>query len=87
MLAGKPKGTYTLQIAAACEEKTIGESFRAFEKVGQPFAVPFRTNGRECFRLCLGTYPSKRAAKKSLAALPAASGKGLIVKNVNLLLR
>jgi septal ring-binding cell division protein DamX len=87
MLAGKPSGTYTLQIAAACEEKTIMENFRAFEEFGQPFAVPFRTGGRECFRLCLGTYPSKRAAKRTLAALPAARGKGLIIKNVNLLLR
>ena len=87
MIAAKPSGTYTLQIAAACEAKTITESFRAFEKLGQPFAVPFRTGGRECFRLCLGTYPSKGAAKKSLAALPAASGKGLIIKNVKLLLR
>jgi septal ring-binding cell division protein DamX len=87
MLAAKPSGTYTLQIAAACEPKTITESFRAFEELGRPFAVPFRTGGRECFRLCLGTYPSKGAAKRSLAALPASRGKGLIIKNVNLLLR
>jgi septal ring-binding cell division protein DamX len=87
MLAGKPSGTYTLQAAAACEEKTIMESFRVFEEFGQPFAVPFQTGGRECFRLCLGTYPSKRAAKRSMATLTAASGKGLIIKNINLLLK
>lgn len=62
-------GAYTLQVLVACKPETVQ---RAFRKVSDQdlTLVPVTQGGKQCYRLCWGTYPGLREAKDAAPATP-----------------
>ena len=61
---------FTLQLMTACNSETVRDAQRALS-TQQLYLVAMKVNGRSCFRVCIGTYDSREAAGRALAALPS----------------
>jgi hypothetical protein len=70
-----PAGTSSVQLLVACSGETVQ---KAVANVSSPelFIVPVRFQGRDCFRLCWGLYPSSSQAASAARALPEYFRKG-----------
>ncbi len=69
--SGRPRDEWTFQVLLACQPGTVE---RAYRKVIDPGLVllPARlADGRSCYRVCWGTFPSREAAAASLRDVPA----------------
>jgi Domain of unknown function (DUF4388) len=64
-----PAGTLSVQLLVACAPETIE---KAAASVDSPelYILPVSYQGRECFRLCWGMYPSQTRAAAGLRGLP-----------------
>jgi hypothetical protein len=64
-----PAGTLSVQLLVACAPETIE---KAAASVDSPelYILPVSYQGRDCFRLCWGMYPSQARAAAGLRALP-----------------
>jgi hypothetical protein len=64
-----PAGTLSVQLLVACAPETVE---KATANVDSPelYILPVSYQGRECFRLCWGMYPSQPRAAAGLRALP-----------------
>ena len=70
ILSGEHRTAFTLLLMTACQRETIQGTQRALPSP-EMYLVSKKVNGRECFRVCLGTYSSREAANRALATLPA----------------
>jgi hypothetical protein len=70
-----PAGTVSVQLLVACSGETVQ---KAVTNVSSPelFIVPVKFQGRDCFRLCWGLYPSATQAATAARALPDYFRKG-----------
>ena len=70
MVAASPADSFTLQVLIACETENILKARNATRPDGPLFVVPFRLQGRSCWRVCWGRYGDRDAARAAAAALP-----------------
>ncbi len=70
LLAEQYRGAFTLQLLTACQGETIRDAQRTLAP-REIYLVTRKVHGRECFRLCLGVWPTRDEAARALAALPA----------------
>jgi hypothetical protein len=70
-----PRGSASVQLLVACSAETVQ---KAVANVSSPelFIVPVRFQGRDCYRLCWGLYPSGAEAATAVRALPEYFRKG-----------
>jgi septal ring-binding cell division protein DamX len=63
------RGTATIQLLIACSSETVE---KAVANVGamELVIVPHRYEGRDCYRLCWGVYPTTQAAATATRMLP-----------------
>jgi septal ring-binding cell division protein DamX len=64
-----PAGTATIQLLVACSGETIQKALAAVPD-DDLFIVPFNLNGRACYRVLWGLYPSPARASGALGSLP-----------------
>lgn len=64
-----PSGTLSVQLLVACSPDTVQ---KAAANVDSPelYILPVNYQGRDCFRLCWGMYPTQARASAGLKALP-----------------
>lgn len=64
-----PAGTLSVQLLVACAPETVA---KAAANVDSPelYILPVSYQGRECFRLCWGMFPTQARAAAGLRALP-----------------
>jgi hypothetical protein len=74
-LKGAAAGTSTIQLLVACSTETIQKAAQAVN-AEDLFIVPTRYNGRACYRLCWGLYPSAARAGSAMRSLPDYFRKG-----------
>ncbi|HEU5182730.1 MAG TPA: DUF4388 domain-containing protein [Candidatus Polarisedimenticolia bacterium] len=68
--------SFTLQIAIACQEESLRKAARGTHPDDPFFVTPFLLQGRSCFRLCFGFYPSIDQAERAAAAIPPVLAEG-----------
>ena len=68
--------SFTLQIAIACQEESLRKAARGTHPDEPFFVTPFLLQGRPCFRLCFGVYPSVEQAERAAGAIPAVLTEG-----------
>jgi DedD protein len=68
--------SFTLQIAIACQEESLRKAARGTHPDDPFFVTPFLLQGRSCFRLCFGVYPSIDQAERAAAAIPPVLAEG-----------
>ena len=64
-----PATSASIQLLVACSPETIDKAVSAVG-AGEILIVPVRFQGRDCFRLCWGLYPSAAAATTARGSLP-----------------
>jgi hypothetical protein len=64
-----PQGSATIQLLVACSGETIQKAL-ANVPDEDLFIVPFNLNGRACYRVLWGLYPSPARATSALGSLP-----------------
>jgi hypothetical protein len=64
-----PASTFSVQLLVACSPETVQ---KALASVNSPelFIVPVHYQGRDCFRMCWGLYPSGNRALSAARTLP-----------------
>jgi hypothetical protein len=64
-----PAGTFSVQLLVACSAETVQ---KAVATVDSPelFILPVHYQGRDCFRMCWGLYPSGNRALSAAQSLP-----------------
>jgi hypothetical protein len=86
MLSKEP-AAYSINVVVACQIDTVKSAFSTFGTERKVFTVPLElSDGRSCFRVCLGTFPGKAAAQSALGALPPMLQTDLSVRSVKSLL-
>jgi hypothetical protein len=68
-LRGTSASTASVQLFVACSPDTVGKAVAAVN-TGEMLIVPVRFQGRDCFRMCWGVYPSAAAAASAARSLP-----------------
>jgi outer membrane biosynthesis protein TonB len=71
VLGTEHRGEFTLLLLTACQHDTIRDAQRALGAQAV-YLVSKKVNGRACFRVCVGTYPTREAAGRALGELPGA---------------
>jgi septal ring-binding cell division protein DamX len=71
MVAASPGETLTLQVLIACENENILKARHVTRPDGPLFVLPFRLQGRSCWRVCWGRYGDREAARAAAAVLPS----------------
>ena len=64
-------GSFTLQIAIACQEESLQKAATRTRGADRFFALPFSLQGRSCYRLCWGTYSTLDEAQAAKPSIPA----------------
>jgi hypothetical protein len=64
-----PAGTLSVQLLVACAPETVQKAASAVDSA-ELYILPVSYQGRECFRLCWGVYPSQARATAGLRSLP-----------------
>jgi septal ring-binding cell division protein DamX len=69
-LRAAPRGAFSIQILVACSADTV---FKALQSAPAPelFVLPVNYKGRDCHRLCWGTYDSRERAQSAIHSVPA----------------
>ena len=83
-----PKGTYSLQIAAASNMKAAQQAWRSqsnkyprFMKHYKPNYTKFMTKDKEFYRLTIGAFTSQSQAKKNCSSLQSIGGQCIVRAN------
>jgi septal ring-binding cell division protein DamX len=71
MVAASPRDALALQVLIACETENILKARHVTRPDGPLFVVPFRLQGRSCWRVCWGRYGDRESARAAAAALPS----------------
>jgi septal ring-binding cell division protein DamX len=69
LLAEDRRDGFTVQLQTACQPESIRKIQRALEP-REILLVGKKVNGRECYRVCLGSFGSRESAAAALAGLP-----------------
>jgi septal ring-binding cell division protein DamX len=86
MLSKEPSA-YSISVVVACQIDTVKNAFSNYGAERKVFTVPLElSDGRSCYRVCLGTFPGKSEARSALGALPPMLQTDLIVRSVKSLL-
>ena len=70
-LLAKSPGTFSLQVLAACEEKTLRRLQERIQPSPSLFLVSAEMGGLMCYRVLWGTYPDREAASRAIASVPS----------------
>jgi hypothetical protein len=65
-----PAPAFTLQIAIACQEETLRKAAHRTAGSDQFFVLPFALQGKVCYRLCWGNFPTLEAAQSARSSIP-----------------
>jgi hypothetical protein len=68
-LAGE-KGLYTVQLALACRPETVTRALETTRGAKEFFILSKEFNGRACYRLLWGLFPSRKAADRGRSMAP-----------------
>jgi septal ring-binding cell division protein DamX len=66
---GAPSGTLSVQLLVACAPETVQKALDGVPS-DELFILPVHYNGRDCFRMCWGLYPTPAKATSAMRALP-----------------
>jgi hypothetical protein len=70
MLAGGAE-THSVSVVVACQIDTVKGAFTSYGADRKIFAIPLKlSDGRDCFRVCMGLFGSKGEAQAAVKALP-----------------
>ena len=70
-LAGEPKTRYAVQLELACETQSLVDAWKHDRPAGTMWLLTTDYQGRTCFRVLWGRYPSPEAAKRAQGRTPA----------------
>jgi hypothetical protein len=70
-LAGEPKTRYAIQLELACETQSLADAWKHDRPTGTMWLLTTDYQGRTCFRVLWGRYPSPEAAKRAQGRTPA----------------
>lgn len=70
LLAEEHAQEFTILVEAACEPGTVREAYNRLSPQGMVYLVGKEVKGRNCFRICLGSFPSHAAAAQAMTGLP-----------------
>ncbi len=62
---------FTIQLELACETQTLVDAWKHDRPAGTMWVLSSPYEGKTCFRVLWGRYPSKDAARRALAGVPA----------------
>jgi Domain of unknown function (DUF4388) len=65
------KNHFTIQLELACETSTLVDASKYDRPAGTMWVLTTPFKGQTCFRVLWGRYPSKEAARRALAGVPA----------------
>jgi hypothetical protein len=88
MLESEPKSNSTLMLETNCEGWAAAENLRRFRDDRAAILKPIYVEGRKCFLLAYGSFPSEAAAAAAIAELPEpfrSRSKRPIIRSFNLL--
>jgi hypothetical protein len=64
-------GRFAVQLELACEVSSLVEAWRHDRPAGTMWVVTTSFQGRTCFRVLWGRYPSREAARRALGSAPS----------------
>jgi septal ring-binding cell division protein DamX len=64
-----PAGTFSVQLLVACSAETVQKAVTAVDSP-ELYIVPVQYQGRDCYRMCWGLYPSGNRAQSAVRGLP-----------------
>jgi septal ring-binding cell division protein DamX len=70
MARRETRNGFTLQLAIACQEESVKKAARQTRGSVEFFAVPFSLQGKACYRLCWGAYPTLDKAQEAKSSVP-----------------
>ncbi len=70
-LASEPKTRYAIQLELACETSSLVDAWKHDRPSETMWLLPTDFQGRTCFRVLWGRYPSLEAAKRAQGRTPA----------------
>jgi hypothetical protein len=87
MLAGGAE-THSVSVVVACQIDTVKSAFTRYGADRNIFAIPLKlSDGRDCFRVCMGLFGSKGEAQAAIKALPPTLRSDLSVRSVKSLIK
>jgi uncharacterized protein DUF4388 len=63
-------GGFTLQLSIACRQESVRKAAERTRDSADFFIVPFTLQGKACYRLCWGSYPTLAEAEAGKSAVP-----------------
>jgi septal ring-binding cell division protein DamX len=69
-LAPGARARFSLQVLVACAPENVQKAVAAVPR-DELFIVPVTVKGKDCYRVCWGTYDTRAAAEAALGSLPA----------------
>jgi septal ring-binding cell division protein DamX len=70
-LAGEPKIRYAIQLELACETQSLVDAWKHDRPTGTMWLMTTDFQGRTCFKVLWGRYPSLEAARRAQGRTPA----------------
>jgi hypothetical protein len=70
MTTEESRNGFTIQIAIACQEDSVTKASERTRGSVEFFMVPFPLQGKTCYRLCWGAYPTLEEAQAGKASVP-----------------
>jgi hypothetical protein len=71
LIAAEDPGRFTMQLMIACQVDTLKSARSSSGDGGSLYFVPFSFKGRDCYRVCWGTYASREEAQAARSTLPS----------------
>jgi Domain of unknown function (DUF4388) len=68
---GDRKAHFTIQLELACEVASLSDAWKHDRPAGTMWVVSTPFQGKTCFRVLWGRYPTREAAGRALASVPA----------------
>ncbi|MFY9551626.1 MAG: hypothetical protein WAU32_10785, partial [Thermoanaerobaculia bacterium] len=69
-LAADPKARFAVQLELACEIGSLVDAWKRDRPAGSMWLLTTDYQGRTCFRVLWGRYPTREAAQRALARTP-----------------
>ena len=65
------KAHYTIQLELACEVSSLNDAWKHDRPAGTMWVLSTPFQGKSCFRVLWGRYPTRDAARRALASIPS----------------
>jgi septal ring-binding cell division protein DamX len=69
--AADRRSHYTIQLELACEVSTLLDAWKYDRPAGTLWVLTTPFDGKTCFRVLWGRYPSREAARRALSGVPS----------------